>query len=84
MFPPKPVERFVKRLKKLQTVFGELNDAATVKVMFTRKEVRCVGDSGAQRAIGWVVGASQARADLGWAGAKALWRRLEETGLFWR
>ena len=55
MFPPKRVERFVEALKKLQTVFGELNDAATVRMMFTRKEVRCVGDPGAQRAIGWVV-----------------------------
>ena len=39
LFPTKRVERFAKRLKKLQTVFGELNDAATVKAMFTCKEL---------------------------------------------
>jgi CHAD domain-containing protein len=83
LFPRKRVDRFVKSLKKLQTVFGELNDSATVKAMFTRMEVRCAGDPGAQRAIGWVVGASQARADYGWAGAKGLWRKLKDTGLFW-
>jgi triphosphatase len=84
LFPAKRVEPFVKRLKKLQTVFGELNDAATVKTMLIGKEVRCAGDPGVQRAIGWVVGATQARADFGWAGAKGLWRKLEDTRPFWR
>src|SRR5262245_53342780 len=79
LFAAKRVAPFVKRLKKLQTVFGELNDAAAVKAMFTRKEIRCADQPGAQRAIGWVVGASQARADYGWAGAKGLWRKLEDT-----
>ena len=39
LFPAKRVEPFVKRLKKLQTVFGDLNDAATVKAMFAGAEV---------------------------------------------
>jgi inorganic triphosphatase YgiF len=84
LFPTKRVERFAKRLKRLQTVFGELNDAAAVKAMFAGNELRCVGDPDVQRGIGWVVGASQARADSGWARAKDLWRRLENTPLFWR
>jgi CHAD domain-containing protein len=84
LFAAKRVESFVKRLKKLQTVFGELNDAATVKAMFVRREVRCASDPGTQRAIGWVVGANQARADYGWAGAKGLWRKLEDTRPFWK
>jgi inorganic triphosphatase YgiF len=84
LFPAKRVEPFAKRLRKLQTVFGELNDAATVKAMFTDNAVRCAGEPQAQRAIGWVVGASQARADAGWAGAKGLWRKLEDTRLFWK
>ena len=84
LFPTKRVEPFARRLRKLQTVFGELNDAATVKTMFVHKAVRCAGDPEAQRAIGWVVGASQARADSGWAGARGLWRKLEDTRLFWK
>src|SRR5262245_25611983 len=84
LFPPKRVEPFAKRLRKLQTVFGELNDAATVKAMFVDNAVRCAAEPQAQRAIGWVVGASQARADSGWAGAKGLWRKLEDTRLFWK
>jgi inorganic triphosphatase YgiF len=84
LFPAKRVEPFVKRLKKLQAVFGELNDAAIVKAMLTGEGVGCADGPGAQLAIGWVVGASQARADYAWGHAKELWRKLEDTRLFWR
>ena len=84
LFPTKRVEPFVKRVKRLQMIFGELNDAATIKAMFVSGEVRCASDPGTQRATGWVVGASQARADFAWASAKGLWRKLEDTQPFWR
>ena len=84
LFLAKRVEPFVKRLKKLQTVFGDLNDAATVKAMFARTEVRCGSDLLGQRAIGWVIGASQAHAEYSWAGARAMWRDLKETRPFWK
>lgn len=79
LYPAKRVRPFVKRLKKLQTVFGELNDAATVKAMFAGPGV---GDEA--RAVGWITGASLARADDAWTGAKSLWRKLEGTKPFWR
>lgn len=84
LFPAKRVIPFLKRLKKLQTVFGDLNDAATMKAMFTGTEVPGAGDPGAQRAMGWMIGASEARAEFRWTGAKALWRDLKETRLFWQ
>ena len=84
LYPAKRVDPFLKRLKKLQTVFGDLNDAATVRAMLSGAEAPGAGDPNAQRAIGWVIGASQARAEFGWAGAKALWRNLEETRAFWK
>jgi hypothetical protein len=31
-----------------------------------------------------MIGASQARAELGWIGAKALWKDLEQTRPFWK
>ena len=40
--------------------------------MLTGAEMSGADDPAAQRAIGWVIGASQARAEFGWAGAKAL------------
>jgi triphosphatase len=84
LYPAKRVDPFLKRLKKLQTVFGDLNDAATVRAMLSGPDVTSTGDPTAQRAVGWVIGASQARAEFGWTGAKALWRNLEETRPFWK
>ncbi len=80
LYPAKRVKPFVKHLKQMQAVFGDLNDAATVRTLLA-------GDAVAEaspRAVGWMVGASQARAEYGWAGAKALWRDLEETRPFWK
>ncbi|GLS29264.1 Inorganic triphosphatase YgiF, contains CYTH and CHAD domains [Mesorhizobium albiziae] len=84
LYPSKRVDPFLKRLKKLQTVFGDLNDAATVRAMLSGTDAPGTGDPVAQRAIGWVIGASQARAEFGWTGAKTLWRNLEETRPFWK
>jgi inorganic triphosphatase YgiF len=84
LYPAKRIDPFLKRLKKLQTVFGDLNDAATLKAMFTGTDVPGAEDPSIQRAIGWMIGASQARAELGWIGAKALWRDLERTRPFWK
>ena len=84
LFPSKRVVPFLKRLKKLQTVFGDLNDAATVREMFAGAAAPGAGDWTTQRAIGWVIGAGQARAALGWNKAQALWRDLEETRPFWK
>jgi triphosphatase len=82
LFPAKRVEPFLKCLKKLQTVFGDLNDAATIKTMFTDRTY--AKDNAAIRATGWVIGASQARAEFGWARAQALWRDLENASPFWK
>ncbi|MDX8480673.1 CYTH and CHAD domain-containing protein [Mesorhizobium sp. VK24D] len=83
LYPTKRVDPFLKRLKKLQTVLGDLNDAATVKAMLAGPDAGA-GDAAAQRAIGWVIGASQARAEHGWTGAKARQRKLEEAHPFWK
>jgi triphosphatase len=84
LYPAKRIEPFLKRLKKLQDVFGEINDAATVKTMFAGDDAPLAGEASAQRAIGWLIGAAQARAEHGWDGAKALWGDLDDTKPFWR
>ena len=84
LYPARRVDAFLKHLKKLQAVFGDLNDAATVRAMLTGADSPASDKPTAQRAVGWVVGASQARAEFTWTGAKALWKNLEETRPFWR
>lgn len=81
LYPDKRVAPFLKRLKNLQNVFGELNDAALVKGMFSSEEHPARGAP--ERAVGWLIGASQARAEHGWQGAQALWKDLEDTKPFW-
>lgn len=67
LYPVKHAEPFLKQLKKLQAVFGGLNDAATVRAILTEAEAPGADDPAAQRVIGWVIGASQARRIwLGW------------------
>ncbi|CDX21826.1 putative adenylate cyclase [Mesorhizobium sp. ORS 3324] len=83
LYQSKQVDPLLKRLKKLQTVFGDLNDAATAKALLPGTDASA-SDPAAQRAIGWTIGASQARAEHGWGGAKARWRKLKETRPFWK
>ena len=52
--------------------------------MFAETQAPGAGDWTSQRAVGWVIGASQARAELGWSKAQALWRDLEEPRPFWK
>jgi len=84
LFPAKRVDRFLMALKTLTSVFGDLNDAATVRGILAGAEQANASDWKTQRAIGWVIGASQARAAFAWSGAQALWRCLDEIRPFWK
>lgn len=84
LYSQKKVAPFVKRLKKLQSVFGDLNDAAMAQELFSGDDAPGARNLAAQRASGWIIGARLAKADLGWAGAKSLWRDLKALKPFWR
>jgi len=84
LYEEKRVRPMVRRLKSLQNVFGALNDAEMVKGVLDRPDLTEAQDTGAQRAIGWVLGASQARAEMELAHAQAEWRKLKKTEPFWR
>lgn len=84
LFPGKRVEAFLKRLRKLQTMFGELNDAELVRAKIGEAVLPGSDIADGQRAVGWLIGASLTRADAGWEHAASLWRDLERTRLFWK
>lgn len=84
LFPAKRLDPFLADLKTLQTDFGDLNDAATVKAMFAGEDGLWANDARLQRGIGWITGASLARAEHGWNHARAHWRALKQTSPFWR
>ncbi len=84
LYGPKKVSAFVKRLKSLQDIFGDLNDAAMAEALFSAPGAPGEGDPAAQRAIGRVLGAAHARAEEKWRMATTLWRELESAKAFWR
>ena len=77
------VERFVKELKRLQDVFGYLNDVSTAKALDAICDAHCAGDREAQRAAGYVLGWHDVVAERTWEGAAKAWRRLEKRPRFW-
>jgi inorganic triphosphatase YgiF len=84
LYDQKRVTRMVQRLKRLQDVFGALNDAAMVRQVLDHPETTPADDPRAQRAVGWMLGASEARAELEWAEARDQWRRLRKIRPFWK
>lgn len=83
LYPAKRAAAFSKRLKKLQTVFGRLNDAAMAEEMFMGPGAPAQDDPAAQRAAGRILGARLAEADHAWADARRLWDDLNGLKTFW-
>jgi len=83
LYRTKDVKRFSARLKKLQKLCGDVNDAAMVKAMLSDNGAFSDADPQRQRAMGWVIGANQVRAEFGWNGAKGQWRKLKKSQPFW-
>lgn len=73
------VRPFVKRLKRLQDVFGYLNDVELTREL---KSIAAAGD-GIADAAGFVHGWHAACVETAWSEARADWRRLERTRKFW-
>ncbi|HUF86176.1 MAG TPA: CYTH and CHAD domain-containing protein [Thermohalobaculum sp.] len=89
LFPAKAVRPFLKRLRELQDLFGDLNDVAVAEALFSGPDAPgapgapAAGDPAAARAIGLVIGARRERAERAWASARAAWQALSETPRFW-
>ncbi len=84
LYRQKKVKPFVRRLKALQELFGELNDAAMIQAMFEAPDAPAGANPAAQRSAGLVIGIRTERAEHDWADARDRWRVLEEAPRFWR
>lgn len=84
LLPPKRLGAFLARLRRLQTVFGALNDAAMAEALFLAPQAPGAGDPAAQRAVGRILGAAQAHAAGTWGQARALWADLAGMARPWR
>jgi inorganic triphosphatase YgiF len=86
LFPADPVASFLRRLSKLQDLFGALNDAATAEAILRRLTAQADADAGTalREAAAFVDGWHQSRVDPMWTKAKTRWKRFAKAEPFWR
>jgi triphosphatase len=84
LYDGRKLGRFVKDLKKLQDVFGYVNDVATAGTLNSICDEQCAGSPAAQRAAGYVLGWHQVRSEYTWDGVAEVWQRLARRPRFWR
>lgn len=83
VFPARKVRPFSEKLETLQDVFGSLNDLATAEAFLTGPEAPARDDPAAQRAVGLILGTRSAQATRDWREARAHWKDLVSSGIFW-
>lgn len=85
LYPKQRVAPFLKQLKKLQTLFGALNDAQVAqRVLDMRRPESRDEPAAVERAAGCVIGATRTQAMFDWRRARKYWARLGRTRPFWR
>lgn len=94
LYPADTVKPFLKRMKKLQNIFGYLNDVAMAETLPDKHSDSGAGsDSGsgaefgadrARLAIGFVIGWHEARCQAMWPHAKGYWDATRKTPKFWK
>jgi len=83
LYPSDTVKPFLKRMKKLQDIFGYLNDVAMAETL--PEKCRAIEEKSleATRAIGFVIGWHEAQCQAMWQHAKGYWDATRETPKFW-
>ncbi|MEM7507076.1 MAG: CHAD domain-containing protein [Pseudomonadota bacterium] len=84
LYPDETVKPFLKNLRKLQTLFGDLNDLAMAEALFLGPAAPAARDPQVQRAVGRILGARGARAELAWVSAQECWENLLKAPRFWQ
>ena len=85
VFKPKAIKPFLKTLKRLQNVFGYLNDVVMAKqVIELADRAEETEKRGLLIAAGFVTGWHERRAEDAWSHARALWDDTRHAEKFWR
>jgi CHAD domain-containing protein len=85
LFPAKSVTPFLKRLSKLQDIFGTLNDAATAEHILRRINEHAAAHGGQElaEAAAFVDGWHQSQVVPTWKKARKRWKRFIRKRPFW-
>lgn len=84
LYPVNEVKPLLKRMKKLQDIFGYLNDVAMAERLPEMSSVEGADAVNAGQAIGFVIGWHEAQAQTMWQHAKGYWDATTEVPKFWR
>ncbi|MHA7775893.1 CYTH and CHAD domain-containing protein [Roseibium sp. M-1] len=83
LYPVDTVKPFLKRMKKLQDIFGYLNDVAMAERLPDTCKVTGEKAEEATRAIGFVIGWHEAQCQTMWQHARGYWDATREVPKFW-
>eukprot|EP00903_Cladosiphon_okamuranus_P022345 g20550.t1 len=83
LYPKDTVKPFLKRMKKLQDIFGYLNDVAMAEQLPVKCKVSGANALATNQAIGFVIGWHEAQCQAMWQHAKGYWEATRETPRFW-
>ncbi|MBO6756790.1 MAG: CHAD domain-containing protein [Roseibium sp.] len=84
LYPQETLKPFLKRMRRLQDIFGYLNDVAMAEKLV---HLNTPGGRGAERraqAVGFAIGWHEAQSSAMWQHAKGYWRDTKQVPKFWR
>jgi triphosphatase len=84
LYDANDAQPFVKQLKRLQDLFGYINDVETAVELENIADRYARDSREAQRAAGYALGWHNARAAVWWGRAEKRWHDLQAAGCFWR
>lgn len=84
LYPPKEIKPFLKRMKKLQDIFGYLNDVAMAEKLASLSAANSKAAGPVQLAIGFTIGWHDAQSRAMWPHAKGYWLETQKVPKFWR
>ncbi len=84
LYSPKEAREFLKQLKRLQDVFGYLNDVAMAEQLSAIVDSAYPDRADLQQCVKTIHHWHQSRADLAWNDAQRRWKKLADTPRFWR
>jgi CHAD domain-containing protein len=84
LYPTCGVKPFIMNLKRLQNVFGYINDVVSAQQIEQIASARCHDDGDTQSAASYVLAWHNSRARLQWKEAEETWQHLVKSSHFWR
>ncbi|WP_068313195.1 CYTH and CHAD domain-containing protein [Polycladidibacter hongkongensis] len=83
LYPPETTASFIAQMKKLQDVFGYLNDVAMSEQLVAMKLPENKRSNEVSLVIGFMAGWHKSRCETAWKQAKHQWQALRDTPRFW-